>query len=73
MRFSGLLTDPPPAYAFELSESGIAAAATASLPQLSFHPLDPGILAVSPLKDNVLMPDTLAAAVSAPTPPPVGL
>jgi type IV pilus assembly protein PilM len=63
------LKDPPPAYAFELSETGIAVAATASLPQLSFHPLAPGILAVSPLRDNVLMPDSLAAAVRAATPP----
>lgn len=65
MRLSSWLKDPPPACVFELSEAGIAAAATASLPEIAFHPLPPGVLSVSPLHDNVLMPDSLAAAVKA--------
>src|SRR5260370_7519940 len=65
MKLAALLKDPPPAYAFELSEAGIASADMARTPQTGFHPLTPGTILVSPLRDNVLMPDELAAAVRA--------
>src|SRR5260370_41083619 len=65
MKLAALLKDPPPAYAFELSEAGIASADMARTPQAGFHPLTPGTILVSPLPDNVLMPDELAAAVRA--------
>jgi type IV pilus assembly protein PilM len=62
-QFAQLVQDPPPEYIFELSESGIAWARRGGTPELGFHPLDPGVLNVSPMKDNVLRPDVLASAV----------
>jgi type IV pilus assembly protein PilM len=55
--------DPPPALAFELSEAGIALARTGRNPEFDFRPLDPGVISVSPLRDNILDPGKLAAAV----------
>jgi type IV pilus assembly protein PilM len=49
--------------AFELSEAGIATARVGAKPELGFKPLEPGVLSVSPLRDNVLLPEQLAAAV----------
>ena len=43
--------------AFELSEAGIAVARLGSKTELDFRPLKPGVLAISPLKDNVMLPD----------------
>ena len=63
MNLATLFKDPPPAYAFELSEAGIASAELAKAPQTEFHPLTAGTISVSPLRDNILMPDELAAAV----------
>jgi type IV pilus assembly protein PilM len=60
---SALLQDPPPAMAFELSEAGVAVARIGSKSELDFRPLKSGVLAVSPLKDNVIMPDELSIAV----------
>src|SRR5437899_9275932 len=65
MKLASLFKDPPPAYAFELSEAGIAVADMTSAPRTAFHPLTPGTIAVSPLRDNILMPDELLAAVRA--------
>jgi type IV pilus assembly protein PilM len=62
-KLPGVLTDPPPAYAFELSEAGIAMARAGKTPELRFFPLPPGTLSVSPLRDNVLLPDELLLAV----------
>ena len=62
MNLAALFNDPPPAYAFELSEAGIASADVAK-GQTAFHPLSAGTISVSPLRDNILMPDELAAAV----------
>src|SRR5260221_1803299 len=64
MRLANLFRDPPPAYAFEVSEAGISSADLAkTTPQTDFHRLTPGPVSVSPLRDNILMPDELAAAV----------
>ncbi len=60
---SSLLQDPPPSLAFELSEAGLAVARMGARTELDFRPLKPGVLAVSPLKDNVVMPDELSIAV----------
>jgi type IV pilus assembly protein PilM len=65
MNLAALFKDPPPAYAFELSEAGIASADMANAPRIDFHPLTPGTISVSPLRDNILMPDELAASVRA--------
>jgi len=58
-----LLQDPPPSMVFELSEAGVAVARLGSKTELDFCPLKPGVLALSPLKDNVLLPDQLSLAV----------
>jgi type IV pilus assembly protein PilM len=65
MNLASLFKDRPPAYAIELSEEGIAIADMAKAPQTEFRPLAPGTISVSPLRDNILMPDELAVAVRA--------
>jgi type IV pilus assembly protein PilM len=62
---SSLLQEPPPALAFEFSEAGVAVARTSPKTELDFHPLKPGVLSVSPIKDNVMLPDELALAIRA--------
>lgn len=62
---SQFLKDPPPAFAFELSEAGIAVARQGRPPRIGFQPLEPEVIAVSALGDNVLRPDELAARVRA--------
>ncbi len=58
--------DPAPAYAFELSEAGIAWAKTAKGgPQIGFQPIEPDMLSVSPLKDNVTQPGALTEKIRA--------
>jgi type IV pilus assembly protein PilM len=61
--FSSLWTDPPPALAFELSEAGVALAHTAKERGYDFRPLEAGVISVSPLRDNILEPDKLAAVI----------
>ena len=68
-RIYAILRDPPPAYAFELSETGIAMARIGKTPELDFRPLPPGAVAVSPVRDNVIQPDELAIAVRTLAPP----
>jgi type IV pilus assembly protein PilM len=51
--------------AFEVSEAGIAAARIGAHTELDFQALRPGVLAVSPLKDNILDDVEFAAAVKA--------
>lgn len=68
MKLAQILKDPPPAHAFEISEAGIAIADIAKGPQTEFRPLTPGTISVSPLRDNILMPDELLAAVRAVAP-----
>jgi type IV pilus assembly protein PilM len=63
--FKFLLQDPPPAMAFEISEAGIAAARIGARAELEFHPLKPGTLTISPLKENVLDAEAFSAAVRA--------
>lgn len=63
MSLATLFQDPPPAYAFEVSEAGIASAEVATASKTEFHALTTGTVSVSPLRDNILMPDELAAAV----------
>ena len=58
-----LLLDPPPGMAFEVSEAGIAAARIGGKTELHFQPLRPGVLTVSPLKENVVDEDEFSAAV----------
>ena len=48
-----LLADPPPGYVFEISEAGIAFARLSEPARMGFRALDAGVLAVSPVRDNV--------------------
>ena len=64
-KLKGLLQDPPPAMAFEISEAGIAAARIGAAAELVFEPLKPGTLSVSPLQENVTDEIELARAVRA--------
>ena len=60
-----LLKDPPPACAFELSEAGIEFATVGSSPQFRFEALEPGVIATSPVHDNIQQPDLLLAKIQA--------
>src|SRR5207302_680334 len=62
--FANYLKDPPPAYAFELSEDGIAFVKTATPEQPGFQPFDGPVLSISPVHDNVQNADALKAAIS---------
>jgi type IV pilus assembly protein PilM len=62
-KFTYLLQDPPPDYVFEISEGGIAWAKPGNAVKPSFQPLDPDVLAVSPLTDNVIKAEALAGAI----------
>ena len=59
-----LLQDPPPLFAFELSEAGLAMAKIGPVPELRFEPFEPGELTVSPVHDNVPQPEVLIARIN---------
>ena len=60
-----ILIDPPPGMVFEVSEAGVAAARLGARTELAFQPLPPGVLAISPVKDNVVDQVQFAATVKA--------
>ena len=64
-KLKAVLQEPPPAMAFEITEAGIAAARIGSRAEMDFHPLKPGTLSISPLKENVLDHDEFGLAVRA--------
>jgi len=64
-KLKSVLQEPPPAMAFEISEAGIAAARIGNRAEMDFHPLKPGTLSISPLKENVLDPDEFTMAIRA--------
>ena len=66
---ANLLKDPPPAYAFELSEAGIAFARVAEPAQVNFTPLEAGVLLVSPAHDNLHQPQVVQERIHALAPP----
>jgi type IV pilus assembly protein PilM len=55
-----LISDPPPSHLFELSEAGIAFAASK---QTGFTEFAPGTLTASPTEDNLLRADAIASAL----------
>lgn len=63
-----LIDEPPPAHVFELSPRGIAFAVRAQKkgqgPAVQFSKFEDEVLAVSPVKDNVLLPDVLDRQVA---------
>lgn len=60
-----LFQEPPPAFAFELSEVGVASAACLRPGDVRFHEFEPGVISVSPSRDNIQRPEILAAHVAA--------
>jgi type IV pilus assembly protein PilM len=68
-RITALVKEPPPAYAFEVSEKGIASAYAA---QQDFRELPEGTILVSPVSDNVQKPAAFSAAVAGLYPAPKG-
>jgi type IV pilus assembly protein PilM len=61
-----LVTDPPPEHIFELSEGGIAFARRG---ETGFQAFEPGVLAVSPLADNILRADAVRSTLARIAPP----
>ena len=59
------LKDPPPGYVFEVSEAGIAVGRNTRPPQVGFQPLEAEVIAVSPVRDNVLRLEALTDQVRA--------
>ena len=57
------IQEPPPDFAFEISEAGVAWARPSN-PQPALRPLAEGTLAISPLHDNVLGTEALTAAIA---------
>lgn len=63
-RLKSLVTDPPPEVVFEVSAQGIAWTRTRD-PRPAHAPLEPGVVEVSPIEDNIRRPEAFAAAVRA--------
>ena len=61
-----LVKDPAPDHVFELSEAGIAYSRHG---ETGFQPFEPGVLAVSPVTDNLLQPAAVASALARIAPP----
>lgn len=55
--------DPPPAFAFEVSQDGIAFSRQGKQPDSGVVPLDAGVLNISPLSDNVTAPEAFFQTV----------
>jgi len=60
-----ILQDPPPTMAFEISETGVAAARIGARAELDFAPLKAGTLTISPLHENVMDAEEFSRAVRA--------
>jgi type IV pilus assembly protein PilM len=65
----GFLKDPPPEFVFEVSADGIVMSRTRPPAAIQYLPLMQGVIAPSPVKENVLDPAAFAAAVRQLTPP----
>lgn len=63
---SRLVKDPPPEYAFEISEAGISYARGT---ETNFERLEPGTVQVSPSVDNVLRPEAVSSMIGHIAPP----
>ena len=57
---TNLLEDPPPSYAFELSEAGIAWSHGGNI---QWRPFEEGVLTVTPSRDNVLRPEVFSSHI----------
>ncbi len=68
----GILRDPPPEFVFEVAADGIAFSRTRPPAAVQHVPLHPGVIAPSPVKENILDPAAFADAVRKLTPPTSG-
>lgn len=72
----GFLKDPPPEFVFEIAADGIAMVANVSRTRppapLQTVPLTPGVVAPSPVRENIPDPDRFAEAVRKLAPPAAG-
>ena len=59
-----LINDPPPGYIFEISPGGIAYGAPSAPEAAGFRALSEGVLAISPLSDNVKQPEEFARGLA---------
>ncbi len=66
---ASFLQDPPPGYAFELSEAGIAFARVGEPAQVNFIPFQTGVLQVSPAHDNIHQPQVVQDKIHSLAPP----
>jgi type IV pilus assembly protein PilM len=64
-QIASIFKDPPPELAFEVCENGVSMVQTKDPASLKFQELRPGVLNISPLHDNVVIADELAAAIGA--------
>jgi type IV pilus assembly protein PilM len=65
----GFLQDPPPEFVFEIASDGIAMSRTRPPAAVHHVPLAPGVIAPSPVVENVLDPAAFEAAVRKLVPP----
>ncbi len=62
--FQSLFRDPPPAFAFELSEAGVAWVSAAKANEIQFREFAPEVVSVSPARDNILQPEAFQAQIA---------
>jgi len=60
---SRLFRDPPPAHIFEVSPQCLAYARLESPQDVQYREFAPGVVKVSPLKDNILQPEAFTQAI----------
>lgn len=68
----GILRDPPPEFVFEIAANGIAFSRTRPPAAVQHLPLPPGVIAPSPVKENILDPAVFAETVRKLVPPSTG-
>jgi type IV pilus assembly protein PilM len=71
-KFLGVLREPPPEFVFEIAADGIAMSRTRPPTAIQTVPLLAGVIAPSPVRENILDPDAFAEAVRKLTPPQAG-
>lgn len=68
----GFLKEPPPEFVFEIAANGIAMSRTRPPMAVQTVPLVAGVIAPSPVRENILEPDVFAEAVRRLAPPAAG-
>lgn len=69
---TSLMKDPPPDFAFEVSEGAISLAKTRDIATVITQELQPGVISASPLRDNILLPEVFASELARLVPPASG-